>query len=166
MFVFFFLLSFRWKSHFYKGKYRQHMDTHSEFFSCLLKLTLVFSARVIDKPEQRISLENFKNFLLESQKVLFWLLDIYIFYRWFVLFYAQIHFFFHSRKCGPQISKSRSLCSATWKTPWGKWNSLISTKMRYAHLAVPHTFFPPFSHLFSCSFLSLFTVMEKHNMFS
>uniref|UniRef100_A0A3B4EW45 1-phosphatidylinositol 4,5-bisphosphate phosphodiesterase gamma n=1 Tax=Pundamilia nyererei TaxID=303518 RepID=A0A3B4EW45_9CICH len=45
-----------------------------------------FSIRFIDRPEQRISLEDFKSFLLESQKVFSRLLDIYILYCRFVLF--------------------------------------------------------------------------------
>lgn len=66
-----------------------------------------------------------------------------------------------SRKYGPQTTtKFRSLCSATWRTPWEKWSSLISTKTRYARSP---TFFPPhFLNRFSSrSFLGLCALMEK-----
>uniref|UniRef100_A0A669E5A9 1-phosphatidylinositol 4,5-bisphosphate phosphodiesterase gamma n=1 Tax=Oreochromis niloticus TaxID=8128 RepID=A0A669E5A9_ORENI len=48
-------------AHTYTGTFFLHR-------SCSLKLTSTFSIRFIDRPEQRISLEDFKSFLLESQK--------------------------------------------------------------------------------------------------
>lgn len=66
-------------AHTYTGTFFLHR-------SCSLKLTSTFSIRFIDRPEQRISLEDFKSFLLESQKVFSRLLDVYIFYCRFVSF--------------------------------------------------------------------------------
>lgn len=68
----FFGHSFRWKSHFYRGKLKR--NTHMTWLSVqrhrrVFSNTVSFSARFIDRPEQRISLEDFKNFLLESQMV-------------------------------------------------------------------------------------------------
>ena len=58
-------------------RYVTHTRTHTHTLNlcsitdvCLLKWTITFSARFIDRPEQRISLDDFKSFLLESQKVI------------------------------------------------------------------------------------------------
>lgn len=132
--------SFRWRSHFYRGRSKHNAYTHSESFCsvtdvCLLKRTITFSARFIDRPEQRISLEDFKSFLLESQKVIYpscWTWSLLRICFFCVLQYICV--LCECRKCGLQITtRFRSLCSATWKTLWEKWSSLISSKTRYTH---------------------------------
>lgn len=120
----------------------------------LLIWTITFSARFVDRPEQRITLDDFKSFLLESQKVIslgFWTSNL----LWFVLStcFTTSVFVYQSRKCGPQTAtRFRSSCSATWKTPWEKWNSHISIKMRLvsAHSwKKPKLFFV--SYVFRCN---------------
>lgn len=166
------LLSFRWKSHFYKGRHTKR--THIQWcfllhHGCLLKLTSTFCIRFIDRPEQRISLEDFKSFLLESQKVFSRLLDIYILYCRFVFFPC-------SNAC---------LClllQEMWATDNNKVQEFMFGYLKDPLREVEQPYFqqdevcaprcltlsfPPFSHLCSCVFfLGLRSLTEKCTMFS
>lgn len=65
--------SFSWRSRLCRGKSKLNTHTGSVSFLlsdvCLLKRTIALCVRFIDRPEQRLSLDDFKSFLLDSQKV-------------------------------------------------------------------------------------------------
>lgn len=100
---------------------------------CLTKVN--FSLRFIERPDQRISLDDFKGFLLDSQKVITLGWRACLLGRYFIAPGRISEFKCNCRKYGPQTTtRFRNSCLATWKTPWEKWNSPISTKMRYVHI--------------------------------
>lgn len=71
-FFFSFWRFFRWRSLSYRGKMELNAYVHSNSAftcACLHMWTITFSFRFIDRPEQRLSLDDLKGFLLESQKV-------------------------------------------------------------------------------------------------
>lgn len=125
---------FRWRSHFYRGTSKSNKPAHWISMHCYrCVLTKVnFSVRFMERPDQRISVDDFKSFLLDSQKVITlesWTCLLGGFF--FIAHGRTSVFVYHSRKYGPQTAtRFRNSCLATWKIRWEKWNSPISTKMR------------------------------------